>query len=132
LPWYCFITLAPDETIPNAALIHCHILTLEKESIAGNSRNILWHGHLEPGKVILDASQVLHQLDLLLFTGRQRLLDIVQLSPGIEVIKLFSFVTDTPNKQAKIFVPDKSFEPSLLFDSKARTYTSGAPIKSLL
>jgi hypothetical protein len=31
LPKYCFVSLAPDKTIPNTAVIHCHILTLEKE-----------------------------------------------------------------------------------------------------
>ncbi len=30
LTWYCFITLAPDETIPNTVVIYHNILTLEK------------------------------------------------------------------------------------------------------
>ena len=45
-------------------------------------------GSLQPRQVVLDASQVLHQLDLLLLSGRQRLLDVVQLRPdGLHLLQ---------------------------------------------
>ena len=45
-------------------------------------------GSLQPRQVVLDASQVLHQLDLLLLSGGQRLLDVVQLRPdGLHLLQ---------------------------------------------
>ena len=45
-------------------------------------------GSLQPRQVVLDASQVLHQLDLFLLSGRQRLLDVVQLRPdGLHLLQ---------------------------------------------
>jgi hypothetical protein len=35
-----FITLAPYKTIPNTAVIHCHILTLGKEDTVVNYHSI--------------------------------------------------------------------------------------------
>ena len=51
-------------------------------------------GSLQPRQVVLDASQVLHQLDLLLLSGRQRLLDVVQLRP--DGLYLFQGVIAAP------------------------------------
>ena len=45
-------------------------------------------GSLQPRQVVLDASQVLHQLDLFLLSGGQRLLDVVQLRPdGLHLLQ---------------------------------------------
>ena len=45
-------------------------------------------GSLEPSKIVLDASQILHQLDLLLFSGGQGLLDVVKLRPdGLHLLQ---------------------------------------------
>jgi hypothetical protein len=40
-------------------------------------------------------------------------------TPGDDVVKLFFFVTDAADKQAREFIPDNHIQPSLLFASKA-------------
>jgi hypothetical protein len=54
---------------------------------------------------------------------------LVKLTPGINVKKLFFFVTDSNAKSARMFVPDKIFQPDLIFLGKARTRLSGTPYR---
>ena len=45
-------------------------------------------GSLQPGEVVLEAGQVLHEFDLLLFAGAERLLDVVELGPdGLHLLQ---------------------------------------------
>jgi hypothetical protein len=46
------------------------------------------------------------------------------LTPVTNVIKLFTAVSCDFSQYAKAFVPDKPFQPSLIFGGKARAYPS--------
>jgi hypothetical protein len=43
----------------------------------------------------------------------------VNLSTGVDAIKLFFFVVDAADKQAREFIPDNHLQPSLTFASGA-------------
>ncbi len=51
---------------------------------------------------------------------------LVKLIPGANVIKLFSAVNYDFLKYARVFVPGKPFQPSLMSSGKAGAYLSEA------
>jgi hypothetical protein len=46
---------------------------------------------------------------------------LISLTPGAKPIKLFTVVIYELSLEARVFVPHKSFQPSLMFAGKARS-----------
>jgi hypothetical protein len=51
-------------------------------------------------------------------------------TPGANPIKLFTAVIYEFSWKASVFVPGETFQISLMYASKARVYSSGAPLKN--
>jgi hypothetical protein len=54
---------------------------------------------------------------------------IISHSPGADPIKIFTVVIFEFSQYARVFVPGKPFQPSLMFVSKAKTYPIEAPFR---
>jgi hypothetical protein len=49
----------------------------------------------------------------------------MKLTTGDNLIKLFFFLTGEEAKEARVFSPEKPFQPGLIFYGKKRAYLSG-------